>query len=390
MALFTKLPNWASILITVIAAIIVVGLVTWGGYELFKPAPPEETEGEGTEQQEEELPEDEFANWKTYRNEKMSFSIKYSPNWIIIATSPQDERYIGLDLKENEDEVCFDLGCKSPGITIEKQAGKTIVKFIENIQLPTQKLLKQEKITIADKEFTKLLVEQASGFQQHQLLHEKNDMLFVFSASVLDYNYLNMLEKILSTFKFIEADETADWEVYRNEEYGWEIKYPQDWETEIWEKTEGQYSMYDFQLKLRKMGDQEEYKKCIGKSCVFYFPDFKIQISPTAEKTIDDFIEKEKQAHLQGIGAYGKITEEMTVDGERALRLATCVEMASREGPVVLKNSYIYKFLMPYKCIPVSGPGEPEDSELVSFFEDLEKVYDPIHNQILSTFKFLD
>ena len=27
------------------------------------------------------------------------------------------------------------------------------------------------------------------------------------------------------------VDETADWKVYRNEEYGYEIKYPQDWKT---------------------------------------------------------------------------------------------------------------------------------------------------------------
>jgi len=32
------------------------------------------------------------------------------------------------------------------------------------------------------------------------------------------------------TSEEMTIDETADWKIYRNEEYGYEIKYPQDWE----------------------------------------------------------------------------------------------------------------------------------------------------------------
>jgi len=38
-----------------------------------------------------------------------------------------------------------------------------------------------------------------------------------------------VLEKIVSTFKFIQK-EAIDWETYKNEEYGYEIKYPGEWE----------------------------------------------------------------------------------------------------------------------------------------------------------------
>ena len=77
-----KFPTWLSVSGIVIAAEIVLGLVVWGGYELFKPAPPEETGGEeGTEQEEEKLPEDEFADWKTYQNEKYGFEIQYPGDW---------------------------------------------------------------------------------------------------------------------------------------------------------------------------------------------------------------------------------------------------------------------------------------------------------------------
>ena len=35
--------------------------------------------------------------------------------------------------------------------------------------------------------------------------------------------------EMFNSFRFLEMDETDNWNVYQNEEYGYEIKYPQDW-----------------------------------------------------------------------------------------------------------------------------------------------------------------
>ena len=49
-----------------------------------------------------------------------------------------------------------------------------------------------------------------------------------FTLYQVDTGTRSVFRQILSTFKFIEPDETADWNVYRNEEYGYEIKYSPD------------------------------------------------------------------------------------------------------------------------------------------------------------------
>jgi len=46
--------------------------------------------------------------------------------------------------------------------------------------------------------------------------------------SLSEFPEIKKLEKIIEPEKAIE-DETADWKSYRNEEYGFEIKYPKEW-----------------------------------------------------------------------------------------------------------------------------------------------------------------
>jgi len=46
------------------------------------------------------------------------------------------------------------------------------------------------------------------------------------SMNLFDYQYVNIFDKILSTFKFLQSEEIADWQTYRNKEYGLEVSYP--------------------------------------------------------------------------------------------------------------------------------------------------------------------
>ena len=54
--------------------------------------------------------------------------------------------------------------------------------------------------------------------------------LYIILEDKNKVNSSQIFNQILSTFKFIEKDETANWKTYRNEEYGFKVKYPEDWE----------------------------------------------------------------------------------------------------------------------------------------------------------------
>ena len=65
-------PRWI-VPVIIIAGIIILGIGVWFEYNYWlKSAVPEE---QSVEEQQEEV--DEFTDWKTYRNEKYGFELKY-------------------------------------------------------------------------------------------------------------------------------------------------------------------------------------------------------------------------------------------------------------------------------------------------------------------------
>ena len=58
---------------------------------------------------------------------------------------------------------------------------------------------------------------------------------------ILDIQQDNIFNQVLSTFRFIGKAQTDNWETYKNEKYGFEVKIPEDW------------------VIIEPQGDQEEF-----------------------------------------------------------------------------------------------------------------------------------
>ncbi|MDP3954562.1 MAG: hypothetical protein Q8Q06_04060 [bacterium] len=110
--------------------------------------------------------QDETAGWQTYKNTKYGYEFKYPENVGVI--SDYDSSFLGAPTNPEED-----------------------------------------LLLISDRERT-------FHFQviDGQLSKIKNSVLG---------------EKVLSTFRFIDSKDISTWQTYRNEEFGFELKYPEGW-----------------------------------------------------------------------------------------------------------------------------------------------------------------
>lgn len=187
---------------------------------------------------------DKTANWKTYRNEELGFEFEY-PTSIFEFDISNNTIFHELDN--------FQLRSAKDG-SIVGSARDISFTFRDDVSRCSEFKKTFEEFGSGGEAFqvgnivgTKYRTgAEGEGVVYHCVEDEKGNAIFLIERGYLDNSYSSFLgeqpdfilsekqdqlsKQILSTFKFIEIDEIANWKTYRNEELGYEIKYPSEGE----------------------------------------------------------------------------------------------------------------------------------------------------------------
>ena len=201
---------------------------------------------------------DETADWKSYKNKKYGYSFKYpkdcfyGPMPKYCKQKPPEERpaecLCFLD-GENQDSVFIQSLTKDkdkfalatfsifhPDSSYYNTSADTdLIEWLKknfselHKSIPDEPNMKIDGID-AVKIYTPFSGQAGSAEDIYFIKNGK--LLHIYIIEVDNAENRKLYDQILSTFKFTETDETANWKVYENKEYGFEMKYPEDFFTE--------------------------------------------------------------------------------------------------------------------------------------------------------------
>jgi hypothetical protein len=161
--------------------------------------------------------------WTTYRNEEYGFEIKYPGELAIRLVGRNDIGDMGVlpflasvqfTKINTNNKIWAELAVRDFNRVNENWCEDVGGTFDGQIEIAGQKQSK-----CLHPEFG------AAQVSEYSVLVGQRDNLF-FDFLCGESSESGTCDQILSTFKFIKADETSNWQTYRDDKYGFEVKYP--------------------------------------------------------------------------------------------------------------------------------------------------------------------
>ncbi len=178
-----------------------------------------------------DISEIDTSDWKVYTNEEFGFEIKYPQDYKAIEELDRAQVIITPDSVNVKDPDPFYAPIAI--VTRNNNERLSIEKWFQK-NYPKDDISKLQKV-----EFNRIDGMRFSKWSNSigSFYFSNEDKIYSISALDLQKNIENQLritEKMLSTFSFIEFIDGAIWKTYRNEEFGYEIKYPGIYSVEDW------------------------------------------------------------------------------------------------------------------------------------------------------------
>jgi len=216
------LPTWIIILI-VVGAIVVLAGASYGAYWYFASQPDEPLPANQGGITPGQLPtgelNDETADWQTYRNEGYGFEVRY-PNNLTVREYKSNERDDTSFYNENDGRVF--------SVEVTHQFS-TLDEWIDRFHNPVNEEVVEsfEQTIFQDYSAVKIIYIGSPQSPRSGVLYFAKDGDFFQIVKTIEDDA--EAEKVLSTFKFIEVDETVSWPTYRNNKYGFTLTFLEEW-----------------------------------------------------------------------------------------------------------------------------------------------------------------
>jgi len=272
-------------------------------------------------------------DWKTYRDEKFRFEIKYPKDFI-----KQECKYIpeGLISLNSSFGLCFSIDAVYPELPVA-----------DNYQEPQE--VSKLNIGALDSDYDitvtyKTLIDHEFFY----LYYPFSDDYYLRISSQFNKkdnnDQINIFNRIIETFKYLDpTDKPVEWQTYTSKKYGYSVKYPYYWSFYNWD-------------------DYSSSPSIIGG----------VELKPGS-------------AHKDSFVGFANVT---IITKDRAQSIINSPNSTLKES-IIIDNVEGTKILAPYHLGTQIIIILPLEKNYISIATGDIK-YEEVFNQILSTFRFLE